>query len=145
MQDPFNNQNNSEQDPNDPFSGLPIPPNYARIVNKENRQVRIAKVGVSWTTFFFGPLPSVFRGDWYNFALMLVIDVAYGLLLSMLGLEVVNTDTASNLMLILNVLPSIIFSIFYNMMYFRHKFYTGYEPADERSKELLVKAKYWKD
>jgi len=111
MQDPFNNQNDPGQDPNDPFAGLPIPPNYARIVNKENRQVRIAKVGVSWTTFFFGPLPSIFRGDWYNFALMLVIDLAYGLLLSMLGVEVVSTDTASNLALILNAIPSIIFSL----------------------------------
>ena len=72
MQNPFGNQNNNQ----DFLKNLPVPPNYAKVINDAG-DIRIAKVGISWTTFWFGPLPAVFRGDWYNFALMLVWDAIY--------------------------------------------------------------------
>ncbi len=40
--------------------------------------------------------------------------------------------------------PSVFFGFFYNMMYFRHLFTKGYRPADQRSRELLTRARYWK-
>ena len=67
MQNPFGNQNDNQ----DFLRNVPVPPNYAKVINDAG-DIRIAKVGISWTTFWFGPLPAVFRGDWYNFALMLV-------------------------------------------------------------------------
>ena len=55
MQNPFGNNNQNNQDF---FNNLPIPPNYAKIKNAEG-DMRIAKVGFSWTIFLFGPFP-----DW---------------------------------------------------------------------------------
>ena len=47
MQNPFGNNNQNNQDF---FNNLPIPPNYAKIKNDEG-EMRIAKVGFSWTVF----------------------------------------------------------------------------------------------
>ena len=74
MQNPFGNNNNN--DPNNIFNNLPIPPNYAKIKNDQG-DLRIAKVGISWTTFWFGPLPALFRGDYYNFFLEIVLAADY--------------------------------------------------------------------
>lgn len=133
MQDPFNRQNNPNNDDQDPLSNLPLPPNYAKVVNPENGQIRAAKVGVSWTTLWFGPIPALMRGDWYNFALMIVLDMIYFMGVSMLGLQITMP------------IPAIIFGLIYNLMYFRHLFTLGYQPADDRSKELLTMWKYWKE
>lgn len=133
MQDPFNRQNDPNNDDQDPLSNLPLPPNYAKVVNPENGQVRAAKVGVSWTTLWFGPIPALMRGDWYNFALMIVLDMIYFMGVSMLGLQITMP------------IPAIIFGLIYNLMYFRHLFTLGYQPADDRSKELLTMWKYWKE
>ena len=73
MQNPFGNNNQNNQDF---FNNLPIPPNYAKIKNDEG-EMRIAKVGFSWTVFLFGPFPALFRNDWYNFFLMIVLDLDY--------------------------------------------------------------------
>lgn len=134
MQDPFNRKNNSDNgDDQDPLSNFPLPPNYAKVVNRQNGQIRAAKVGVSWTTLWFGPIPALMRGDWYNFALMIVLDLIYALGVSMLGLQIALP------------VPAIIFGLIYNLMYFRHLFNIGYEPADDRSKELLTASRYWKN
>lgn len=133
MQDPFNRQNDPNNDDQDPLSNLPLPPNYAKVVNPENGQIRAAKVGVSWTTLWFGPIPALMRGDWYNFALMIVLDMIYFMGVSMLGLQITMP------------IPAIIFGLIYNLMYFRHLFTLGYHPADDRSKELLTMWKYWKE
>ncbi|OXT10241.1 hypothetical protein CBI42_10765, partial [Streptococcus sp. KR] len=39
----------------------------------------------------------------------------------------------------------IVWMLIYNMMYFKHLFNIGFVPADDRSKELLTSAKYWKE
>lgn len=128
MQNPFNNGNN--QGP-DPLNGLPIPPNYAKIQDDQGR-IRIAKVGISWTTLWFGPLPALFRGDYYNFWLMLVLDMDYTLVGLFFHLNWFFTFPW----------PTLIFSFFYNMMFFRHSFNLGYKPADQRSHDLLVQSSY---
>ena len=133
MQDPFNRQNDPDHDDQDPLSNLPLPPNYAKVVNPENGQIRAAKVGISWTTLWFGPIPALMRGDWYNFALMIVLDLIFIMGISMLHLTITFPVLA------------VVFSLIYNMMYFKHLFTLGYEPADERSKELLVTWRYWKE
>ena len=130
MQNPFGNRNNQQ----DFLKNLPVPPNYAKVVD-DNGDIRIAKVGISWTTLWFGPLPAVFRGDWYNFALILVWEAIYVLFALLTHLE---------LYLLSFPWPAIFFAFFYNMMYFRHLFTKGYSPADQRSRELLIKSKYLK-
>ena len=77
MQNPFGNNNNNDQNPFN-LNNLPLPPNYAKIVNDQG-DIRIAKVGISWTTLWFGPLPALFRGDYYNFLLIFVLDLAIGI------------------------------------------------------------------
>lgn len=135
MQDPFKNQNdpdNQNQNQN-PFSNLPLPPNYATVVNPSNGQVRAAKVGISWTTLWFGPIPAMMRGDWYNFALMIVLDLIYFMGISMFNLQIGLP------------IPAIVFGMIYNLMYFRHLFNLGYQPADEHSKQILTQSRYWKE
>lgn len=130
MQNPFGNNNDNNQNPFD-LNNLPLPPNYAKIVN-ENGQVRIAKVGISWTTLWFGPLPALFRGDYYNFILMLVLDMDYVLVGLFFGLNWMFQFPWT----------SIVFALLYNMMFFRHSFNIGYRPADQRSRELLERFHY---
>ena len=132
MQNPFGNNNNNDQNPFD-LNNLPLPPNYAKVVNDQG-QIRIAKVGISWTTLWFGPLPALFRGDYYNFLLMIVLDLDYALVVLFFGLN----------WLMQFPWPSLVFAIFYNMMYFRHPFNNGYSPTDQRSRELLERFHYLK-
>lgn len=135
-EDPFNqffnnlNSDNGDNNNND-FNQIPVPPNYAKIKNDQG-DLRIAKVGFSWTTLWFGPLPAAFRGDWYNFLLMIVLDLDYVLVAMFFKLN----------WMLQFPWPSIFYSAFYNMMYFRHLFNRGYVPADQRSKELLTAAHY---
>ena len=132
MQNPFGNNNNNAQNPFD-LNNLPLPPNYAKIVNDQG-QIRIAKVGISWTTLWFGPLPALFRGDYYNFILMIVLDLDYALVVLFFGLNWLTQFPW----------PSLVFAILYNMMYFKHSFNIGYRPADQRSRELLERFHYLK-
>lgn len=133
MQNPFGNNNNNDQNPFN-LNNLPLPPNYTKIVNDQG-DIRIAKVGVSWTTLWFGPLPALFRGDYYNFLLIIVLDLDYALVALFFGLN----------WLLEFPIPSVVFAFFYNMMYFRHLFNKGYRPADERSRQILTNARYWKE
>lgn len=132
MQNPFGNNNNNNQNPFD-LNNLPLPPNYAKIVNDQG-QIRIAKVGISWTTLWFGPLPALFRGDYYNFILIIVLDLDYALVVLFFGLN----------WLMQFPWPSLVFAILYNMMFFKHSFNIGYRPADQRSRELLERYRYIK-
>ena len=132
MQNPFGNNNNNDQNPFN-LNNLPLPPNYAKIVNNQG-DLRIAKVGFSWTTLCFGPIPALFRGDYYNFLLMIVLDMDYVLVAMFFSWN----------QLLEFPWPSIAFGFFYNMMYFKHLFNKGYHPADQRSRELLTRARYWK-
>ena len=132
MQNPFGNNNNDNQNPFN-LNNLPLPPNYAKIVNDQG-DIRIAKVGFSWTTLWYGPLPALFRADYYNFILMIVLTLHYALVALFFGLNA----------LLQFPWPSVFFGFFYNMMYFRHLFTKGYRPADQRSRELLTRARYWK-
>ncbi|WP_373841777.1 hypothetical protein [Limosilactobacillus sp.] len=133
MQNPFGNNDNNDQNPFN-LNNLPLPPNYAKIVNGQG-DIRIAKVGFSWTTLWFGPLPALFRGDYYNFILMIVLDMDYALVALFFGWT----------WMVQFPWPSIFFGFFYNMMYFKHLFNKGYHPADQRSRELLIRLRYWKE
>lgn len=78
---------------------------YAKIYFKNPRtgQVKEAPVGFSWTVFFFGFFPPLFRGHWAGFAIILFAGlVTFGL---------------SNL----------VFIFIYNKMYIKHLISEGYK------------------
>ncbi|APR06658.1 hypothetical protein FAM21834_00390 [Lentilactobacillus parabuchneri] len=142
MQNPFGNGNNDDNNQNDPNTpgNLPIPPNFATVVNKENGQIRIAKVGPSFTALFFNLWVPIFRSDWYNLLCMAGVEIIAGMALS-LGMgepfQVAYSVGSYGL--------GIVWMLIYNMMYFKHLFNLGFVPADEHSKEILTDARYWKE
>ncbi|MGY0693781.1 DUF2628 domain-containing protein [Virgibacillus sp. FSP13] len=79
------------------------------------------KVGFSWTTFFFGFFPALFRGDLKWAAIMFVAAVAVAIITAGMGTWVV----------------SIIFSFIYNKIYIKELIEKGYRPASEESKRKL--------
>lgn len=40
--------------------------------NENTGQIKQAKLGFSWTVFFFGFFPAIFRGDWKWFLIILI-------------------------------------------------------------------------
>lgn len=58
-----------------------IPPNYA-VVKNDRGQIRVNKVGLSFTCLFFCNLPAIFRADWYNFFCMIGVELFGAMLLT---------------------------------------------------------------
>ena len=79
------------------------------------------KVGFSWTTFFFGFFPALFRGDLKWAAIMFVISLAVGSFTFGIGSWV----------------SSIVFSFVYNKIYIKELIEKGYKPADESARSVL--------
>lgn len=135
MQNPFGNGDDDDQNNN----MIPIPPTFA-VVKRDDGQMRVAKVGFSWTSLVFGMLPSLFRSDWYNFLSMISIQLIMGMGISMAmgqSFEVAYSVGAN--------ICRFIWAGLYNMMYFKHLFAIGYKPADQRSRELLIENHYLKE
>lgn len=141
MQDLFKgfNDDDGNNNGNGP-QGLPLPPNYATVVNPKTGNMRIAKVGFSWTMFLFHPFPSIFRADWYN--LLCIIGVELGLQMLFFLLVPLNDRAAASSVVELGI--AVLWGAIYNLMYYRHLFTRGFVPADERSRDLLTRAHYWK-
>ncbi|QWU16092.1 hypothetical protein SAMN04487895_102344 [Paenibacillus sophorae] len=79
------------------------------------------KVGFSWTTFFFGFLPALFRGDLKWAIIMLIIEAVIGSFTLGVGA----------------VVTGIVFSFVYNKIYIKELIEKGYTPADGRSRAIL--------
>ncbi|WP_139992268.1 DUF2628 domain-containing protein [Paenibacillus paridis] len=82
------------------------------------------KIGFSWTTFFFGFFPALFRGDLKWAAIMFVAATAVGVFTLGFGAW----------------LPGIIFSFIYNKMYVKELLEKGYRPANVQDQASLQKA-----
>lgn len=78
-------------------------------------QLRNAKVGFSWTVFFFGFCVPIFRGD-AKWALIMFAA-------SVLTLWLAN----------------LLFCFTYNRTYIRDLLSKGFRPADEESRQVLIK------
>ncbi|WP_261809724.1 DUF2628 domain-containing protein [Levilactobacillus humaensis] len=142
MQDPFkgfNDDDQNNQNDNGP-QGLPLPPNYATVVNPETGNMRIAKVGFSWTMFFFPPFPTIFRADWYNLLCIMGIELGSAMLLTMVLTPAQLTEFVA---IGWPIVRSVLWGSLYNLMYFKHLFSRGFVPADVRSRDLLGRAHYW--
>lgn len=84
----------------------------------ESGLIRECKVGFSWTVFFFGFLPPFFRGDWkWGLIILLLASVTFGF-------------------------SNVVFWFIYNGIYIKDLLQSGYEPADEHSRAILVNKGY---
>lgn len=86
--------------------------------HKDTGSLTQTKLGFSWTTFFFGFFPALFRGDW-KWALIqfILVCVTWGI-------------------------SSIIFCFIYNKLYIKDLLEKGYIPADTTSKIALTNKGY---
>lgn len=94
------------------------------MVNIENpvtNQVKQCKVGWSWTVFFFGFFPMLFRQDWKWLLITLVVDL--------LGLFTFG---------IVSFIANVILAVLYNKFYLTDLINAGWRPVDEASKNLLL-------
>lgn len=80
-----------------------------------------AKIGFSWTTFFFGFIPALIRGDLKWACIMFVLEAVAGSFTFGIGSWVV----------------AIIFSFVYNKIYIKGLIEKGYKPANEESRDIL--------
>ncbi|RDY71656.1 DUF2628 domain-containing protein [Halobacillus trueperi] len=83
--------------------------------------VKEVKVGFSWTTFFFGFIPALIRGDLKWAVIMFVTAMLAGI--STLGIGA--------------WIPGIIFSFVYNKIYIKGLLEKGYRPATESDQTTL--------
>ncbi|AKP66815.1 hypothetical protein [Companilactobacillus ginsenosidimutans] len=91
------------------------------LINNATRDTKQVKVGFSWTTFFFGFIPAVFRWDLKWFLIILAIEIIASIPTMGFGFSVVG----------------IIFSFFYNRLYINDLLKKGYVPADDGDKGIL--------
>lgn len=94
---------------------------HINLSNAATQQVKPAKIGFSWTVFFFGCLPPLFRGDWKWFFILLIVEAVFGLPTFGFGAGIIG----------------IIFSFFYNKIYINDLLDHGYQAADDYSREAL--------
>jgi uncharacterized membrane protein len=87
----------------------------------DNNLVKECPTGYSWTTFFFGCLVPLIRGDLKWAAILFFISAIIGFITAGFGLIFVTP----------------IFAFFYNKAYIKTKLEEGYVPADEFSKMYL--------
>lgn len=76
--------------------------------------VKECKVGFSWTTFFFGFFPALFRGDWKWAGIQIVAALfTYGISI-------------------------LVFCFIYNKLYINGLLEKGYSPASEVDRNILI-------
>ncbi|MGP4073288.1 DUF2628 domain-containing protein [Piscibacillus sp. B03] len=80
------------------------------------------KIGFSWTTFFFGFFPALFRGDLKWAAIMFISMTAIGSFTLGVGAWILG----------------IIFAFVYNKLYIKDLIEKGYQPANEQTRQELV-------
>lgn len=92
------------------------------LTNPTTHQVKQVKVGFSWTVFFFGFFPMLFRGDWKWFAITLLVQLVVGVPTAGIGSGIVD----------------IVLSFIYNKLYINDLLSAGYVPADKASADILL-------
>ncbi len=84
------------------------------LYNSFVNQTKQVKVGFSWTVFFFGSFPALFRGDFKWFIIIFFANML--------------TAGFSNLF----------FMFFYNKLYINDLLLKGYQPVDRMSEQTLM-------
>lgn len=80
----------------------------------DSGMVKEVKIGFSWTTFFFGIFPALFRGDWKWAGIMFICNLlSYGV-------------------------ATMIFAFFYNKLYIKDLLEKGWKPSTDVDNEILI-------
>ncbi len=87
---------------------------FINLFNPRTRQAKQVKVGFSWTVFFFGAFPALFRGDWKWFFIIFFANIF--------------TAGLSNL----------VFIFIYNKVHITDLIAEGFIASDEASKQILL-------
>ena len=93
-----------------------------KLVNKSTNIVKEVPEGYSWTTFFLGFFPALFRKDFKWAAIIFIVSLVVGIITSSVGAFFVGP----------------IFGLFYNKMYTKDLIEKGYEPADDYAYNYCV-------
>ena len=93
--------------------------NNIHFKNPNTGETRKAPVGHSWTVFFFGFIPPLFRSDWKGSGLILLVTFVLFFILD--GLDIVPKPEA------IGVWVPIIFSFFYNKLYIKGLVKKGFQ------------------
>lgn len=99
---------------------------HATLINRNTNERKDVKVGFSWTEFFWGFWPALFRADWKWLIIILLVDV---------GLGVFSWGGGS-------LFFNLIFAFFYNKFYANDLLNSGFEPADDTSYNALLAKGY---
>ncbi|HWI49942.1 MAG TPA: DUF2628 domain-containing protein [Rummeliibacillus sp.] len=79
------------------------------------------KIGFSWTTFFFGFIPALFRGDLKWAAIMFILAAVAGVITAGFGAWI----------------PGLVFSFIYNKLYIKDLIEKGYGPINDEDQSIL--------
>ena len=90
--------------------------------HKESGLMKECVTGFSWTTFFFGLIVPLVRGDLKWAAILFALSFVIGIPTFGIGALIVNT----------------VFSFFYNKIFIRNLMTRGFVPADETSKNWCI-------
>lgn len=89
--------------------------------NYNTGEIKQVKVGYSWTVFFWGFLPSLFRKDWLGALVIFVLNLFVSYLVGSYGLLVADA----------------IIGALYNKNYISRLLHDGYVPISNHDKSLL--------
>lgn len=91
--------------------------------NQNTEEIKQVKVGYSWTVFFWGFIPSLFRKDWMGALAIFVLNLFVSYLVGVYGLLVADA----------------IIGALYNKNYISRSLKNGYVPNRDQDKLLLKK------
>lgn len=94
-----------------------------QLKNQNAEEIKSAKVGYSWTVFFWGFIPSLFRKDWMGALVIFVLNLFVSYLIGTYGLLVADA----------------IIGALYNKNYISRLLKNGYVPVSDQDKSLLKK------
>ena len=97
-----------------------------KFIDKKNGKIKASPLGFSWTTFFFGFLAPLFRGDWLG-------SLGVFCVLSVAGYAVSPVTV---------LVFQIIVAVFYNYIYISRLLAKGYEVYDANDLKLVQKHGY---
>lgn len=100
------------------------------IESPTTNQVKQCKLGWSWTVFFFGFFPMLFRQDW-----IFLICYAWE---AIGGAIVCSSNRAFLTFAGADVIIRIVLSVMYNTLYVKGLLKKGWRPVDETSKKLMI-------
>lgn len=94
-----------------------------QLKNQNTEEIKRVKVGYSWTVFFWGFIPSLFRKDWMGALVIFVLNLFVSYLIGTYGLLVADA----------------IIGALYNKNYINRLLKDGYVPVSDQDKSLLKK------